>query len=43
MGDLVAAYLGYEAHRPEAGATNQEYGTLEDLVADFTALGGTVN
>lgn len=45
VGDLVAAYMGFEADggqgRPPHQA--QKFGTLDDLIGDFTALGGTVN
>ena len=51
VGDLVAAYLGYKApadavvgaasRRPEPPRGGQ-YGTLDELVADFRSVGGQV-
>ncbi len=43
VGDLVAAYLDYKPQEKEPGPRGSQFGSLEDLIADFTALGGKVN
>jgi hypothetical protein len=49
VGDLVAAYLGYEAPVGATGpvaqgnSASRPYGTLDELAAIFGSLGGTVS
>ncbi len=42
MGDLAAAYLEYKPQTQGGQGQAQKFGTLDELIGEFSAIGGTV-